>query len=164
MVTASTKKKLKKKVNVTGPQSSFFTQWRDRYQDRSEWFTLGENEWCIDRAKAILRLNPRKHHSIRVRDWKGFADAMLTLKPLGTKIDLNVPVICIPLGNGYFPIDGWTRIRKALAEGVPFLKCVRLSMAEAKTTEKNYQPPPPKKGSHKPTIQKPAEPTRGRGI
>ena len=47
-----------------------------------------------------------------------------------SRIDLEVPVICLAVGKGSFPIDGWNRILEAIGKGLATLPCVRLNEAE----------------------------------
>ncbi len=116
--------------------TNFFADWKQTYADKSEWFCFGLNEWSIDKAKMKLKTKPRRTWPLNVKDWKGIAQIMNEPKPLGKKIDMSVPVICIPFGTGWLPIDGWSRIRLAISRGVETIQCVRLSKTEAISLER----------------------------
>jgi hypothetical protein len=45
-------------------------------------------------------------------------------------VDLRVPLLCVSMGDGFLPIDGWSRIAKAKAEQVGTLPAVVLTTEE----------------------------------
>jgi hypothetical protein len=88
----------------------------------------------VDVAKRLLAAAPRPCHRLTVAEWRGMA-GLLDAKPAPAAVDLGVPVICAQFGQGYLPIDGWTRIRQAIEAGVSTLPCVRLTAAESRQVE-----------------------------
>lgn len=118
--------------------AEYFSDWNQNHikGKGSEWFCLGLNEWSIDYAKHVLKNKPRKSWPLNVKDWKGVAEIMNKQKPLGKHINTGVPVICIPFGTGWLPIDGWSRIRLAIKQGVDVIPCVRLTKVEAISLER----------------------------
>ena len=100
-----------------------FTDWRPNTADSSERFRFGRTVWWVDAAKRILVAAPRASQLLTVADWRGMA-GLLDSKSHPTSVDLSVPVICAQFGQGHLPIDGWSRIRRAIEAGIPTLPCV----------------------------------------
>jgi hypothetical protein len=111
-----------------------FTDWRPNCADTSERFRFGRTVWWVDVAKRLLAAAPRPCQPLAVAEWRGMA-GLLDAKPAPSAVDLSVPVICARFGQGYLPIDGWTRTRQAIAAGVHTLPCVRLTAVESRQVE-----------------------------
>lgn len=103
-----------------------FTDWR---ADKSETFVFFNVVWSVRMAKKILIENPRRSVEINPSDWRGFIQ-IIQPAPIETPIDFRVPIICIKWWKGYFPIDGWHRLEKALELGI-MLPSVRLDANES---------------------------------
>jgi hypothetical protein len=103
-----------------------FTEWET---DRSTPFYFFGTTWNVGEAQRILARKQRDNYWLYVADFLGFIINSQNLNP-GVQTDLNVPVITVRVGNAWFPIDGWNRIRKAIDTGIEKLPSVRLSGEE----------------------------------
>jgi hypothetical protein len=104
-----------------------FTDWDTTQNTPFYFFGRG---WKVGDAQRMLANKPREAYWLNVSDFKGFIINSMTLNP-GPHTDLSVPVITVRIGNAWFPIDGWNRIKKAIDTGVERLPSVRLLKAEA---------------------------------
>jgi hypothetical protein len=95
-----------------------------------ETFHMLAYAWDITAAKTLAagrepngRLAPTK--------WAGVLSLIVIDEDHAAAVDLGEPLIAVPVdGAGYFPIDGWHRIRRAVAEGVDQLLAVVLTADE----------------------------------
>lgn len=93
----------------------------------------------VSAAKEIIATKPRKIVTFQVRDWRGLAWIMEfsgNHRP-DAECDLSFPcILAHAAGKAYLPIDGWHRIKKAIAEGIESLPAVRLTKKETKLVER----------------------------
>jgi hypothetical protein len=101
-----------------------FTDWRiDEYES----FDFLGISFDIQEAKRILLARPRPNKKIEVKNYAALLEMQSGLGTPKSKIDLNVPVICLAVGKGSFPIDGWNRILTAVQNNKDTLPCIRLT-------------------------------------
>jgi hypothetical protein len=93
-----------------------------------ETFEIFGTEWDVSLAKRLAEGKPVR--KFRVADWAGMARLVKTWPEKVVIADLSQPIITMRVESGYFPIDGWHRINRALDDGVEFLPEVRLSAKE----------------------------------
>jgi hypothetical protein len=105
---------------------SIFTDWDT---EREETFNFLGITFDVREARRILKARPRESRLLEVHKYQALLDMISGFSP-ASKIDLDVPVICLAVGKGSFPIDGWNRILEATRQGRNTLPCVRLNEAE----------------------------------
>ena len=103
-----------------------FTDW---ISDRDETFDFLGITFDIRKAKEILQARPRESRPLEVRKYEGLLE-MISGFSATSEVNLEVPIICLAVGKGSFPIDGWNRILEAKRSGVPAIPCVRLTAEE----------------------------------
>lgn len=104
-----------------------FTDWRESAEGR-EVFHILMKSYDVDAAKRILRKKPRQDQEIEARLLN---HPLITGDPERAG-DMTVPVIIATLpSDSHLPIDGWSRIKKACAEGTT-VRYVILTKAETK--------------------------------
>ena len=99
--------------------------------NRRETFLLLDTEFDVNRAKEFIAAKPRRIASLAVADWRGVAE-MIEYREPRAELDLSVPCILAAVGEAFLPIDGWHRIRTALANGVSSIPAVKLTKRETK--------------------------------
>ena len=84
------------------------------WQPRGEVFRLLNKVYDVDEAKRILAASPRRSETI-----EGAAlNHPLISGDADAEVDITVPVILVTLrGGSPFPIDGWSRIKRAVRTG-----------------------------------------------
>jgi catechol 2,3-dioxygenase-like lactoylglutathione lyase family enzyme len=108
-----------------------FTDWKP---DHAESFIFMNAAWDVSKAKEILRAKPRDDFPLEVQKYGALLEMIAGFS--GNKMDLNVPVICVGVGMGLLPIDGWNRILSASRQQRATLPAVRLTKAEEALTMK----------------------------
>ena len=103
-----------------------FTDWDT---EREETFNFLDITFDLREARRILKAQPRESRLLEVHKYQALLDMISGFSP-ASRIDLEVPVICLAVGKGSFPIDGWNRILEATRQGCATLPCVRLNKAE----------------------------------
>jgi hypothetical protein len=103
-----------------------FTDWDI---EREETFDFLGITFDVREARRILKATPRKNRSLEVSKYQALLEMIAGFTP-ASEINLEVPVICLAVGRGSFPIDGWNRILEATRQGRATLPCVRLTEAE----------------------------------
>lgn len=98
---------------------------------RRETFMLLSTQFDVNRAKEIIAEKPRRIFSFAAADWRGVAE-MIEYRELKADVDLAIPCILAAVGKAYLPIDGWHRIRRALASGGLTMPAVKLTREETK--------------------------------
>lgn len=118
---------------------STFTDWDT---ETFEHFIFLSATYDVRAAKRILAKKPRESVGMNPSDLAAFAGAIGGEGPDPAKVNLEVPVILVTRkvpgkkGEVYnLPIDGWNRIRKALASGVAEIPAVILTLSESKKCE-----------------------------
>lgn len=92
------------------------------------------NRWYdVRAAKQFLVRRPRVVEALSLDGIKGLAARALGMNPETDTVDVRLPVLVVltPQGN-LLPIDGWNRIRKALASGLSEVPAVFLNASESK--------------------------------
>jgi hypothetical protein len=103
-----------------------FTDWDT---EREETFDFLGIKFDVREAKRILKARPRANRLLEVHKYEALLEMISGFSP-ASRIDLDVPVICLAVGKGSFPIDGWNRILEATRQRRATLPCVRLNEAE----------------------------------
>ncbi len=88
--------------------------------------------WDINQVKQLIIDDPREVKSVSVPELRNFASLVRTDKDRAAEADLNHPIIVARFNQGYIPIDGYHRIRRALDEGLDSLPAVFLTAQESK--------------------------------
>lgn len=105
----------------------------------SEEFNFLGMTWDVLSAKCIVADCPREVLSLEVSDHthllrreEGGKTVFGVHTSLGYKeVDLSIPVIVVPRGNGFLIIDGWHRLATAEKMGVKTLPMVVLTKEES---------------------------------
>jgi hypothetical protein len=109
------------------------------------WDTETEEEfWILGRgydvraAKRILVARPRVVERMALEGLNGLAGRTLGMNPDSSAVDLRLPILVVttPSGN-LLPIDGWNRIRKALASNAEDVPAVFFNAAETRRVALN---------------------------
>lgn len=117
-----------------GPQkaperSSREVTWHTEAEERYTFLTAG---WDVRAAKRLIVAKPRPVKTLSLEGTAGLAAQHNGESPDPTTVDLAVPLVVVTTPAGHaLPIDGWNRIRKALAEGRTELPAVFLTKAES---------------------------------
>ncbi|MEU8324136.1 hypothetical protein AB0C33_37740 [Nonomuraea sp. NPDC048881] len=103
-----------------------------RHQDSSrvEFFQMMAWRWDITTAKKLTRARTPQGR-IDPREWAGMLRLIAISTEHAAHVDLSEPLIVATVPNGgMLIIDGWHRLYKALATGVPELAAVILTAEE----------------------------------
>ncbi|MER6514783.1 hypothetical protein ABT158_48800 [Nonomuraea sp. NPDC001636] len=86
--------------------------------------------WDVTAAKA-LAAGREPNGRLAPADWAGILSLIATDRDHANAVDLDEPLIVVLIADaGHFPIDGWHRIRRALFEGIEYLRAIVLSAEE----------------------------------
>ena len=106
---------------------------------KNEDFHYMNLSWDVREAKRILYKKPRQIINFPIKGVEYFINsgAIATFNKYMDKVDIKIPIIVISVINsdksiGYFPIDGWHRIRKAIEENIETLPAYVLTVEESK--------------------------------
>jgi hypothetical protein len=101
--------------------------------------------WDVTQAKRIARdgrtpmLFPLEEHGVTVEKVESLYEGIDREHAL--QADLSVPLIFVPLGEEALLLDGWHRLWKAAALGVPELPMFLLTKEEARSLQWAELPP-----------------------
>ncbi len=101
---------------------TMFIEWDT---EREESFNFLGITLDVRAVRRFLKAHPHESKELQVQRYGALLDMIAGLSSAGP-VDLSVPVICIAVGKGSFPIDGWNRISKAFNEGLEIFPCVRI--------------------------------------
>jgi hypothetical protein len=85
----------------------------------------------VKAAKRILKASPRESVNLNVADYAAMRKMLAGVSY--ASVDMDVPVIVVKVNGGFLPIDGWSRIAKALETGQPSVPAVQLTSQEAQS-------------------------------
>lgn len=119
------------------------TRWEDIESDldlvKDEIFHYYGGSWDVRKAKRMIHQNPRPTIQFEAKNAKYQIEsgAIATYDKYLEMADTSVPIILISSKNadgstGYFPIDGWHRIRKAIENNIDFIPAYVLTIEESK--------------------------------
>src|SRR6266403_84478 len=102
-----------------------FTDWRP---DHHEPFVFMNAAWDVWKAKEILLTKPRDSFPLEVQKYQALLEMIAGFS--NNTVDLDVPIICVGVGKGLLPIDGWNRILEASRQSRAIIPAVRLTKDE----------------------------------
>ncbi len=118
-----------------------------QWNDEPETFYFLTSSFDVKAAKDIIRNRPREVHTMDISGVAGMVGfppkedgtqriavmgvAVNWKKALSEEVDLTIPVILCEAHGDHLPIDGWHRIAKAKALGIPSVLCVVLDKVES---------------------------------
>jgi hypothetical protein len=106
-----------------------FTDWdENKGSSGPAGFVFGSFD--VGNAKRILKAYPREDHPLELAGYSALSKMIAGTNSSSQSINLEVPLICVQVGTGLLPIDGWGRIAEATARGLTSLPAVRLTSSE----------------------------------
>ncbi|MEX0596660.1 MAG: hypothetical protein WD512_09175 [Candidatus Paceibacterota bacterium] len=119
------------------------TRWEDIDSNldlvNTEFFNYSGASWDVRAAKRTIYEKPRQTIQFQVKTAEYYirSGSIATSDRAGVVPDLTIPIILISSENadgssGYFPIDGWHRIRRALQMDIATLPAYALTIEESR--------------------------------